>query len=185
MGYSTKCYEPSQQPRFPHGRTLAERARIVVQVWIYQERLHLVPIEHVSALPFPSTATGDSPEEGFIDALAAVDLVRNSTVDTLAPLDLEAIVMARIEGCVNLKFSESVLNSGVDSLRMSLTICTDVRYPKRMDDHHHKTLSYLPVEIALALQQSPSLIAEAIAAFYEREPVSLRVRQLSVRIVKD
>ena len=60
-----------------------------------------------------------------------------------------------------------------------LTVYIAGRYPQKIEEHHHKTLTYLPVEIALALQQSPSLIAEAIAAFYEREPVSLRVRFMS------
>lgn len=53
------------------------------------------------------------------------------------------------------------------------------RYPKRMEDHHHKTLAYLPTEIALALEDSPGLVAEAICAFYEREPSTLRVRSYS------
>jgi hypothetical protein len=54
----------------------------------------------------------------------------------------------------------------------------ECRYPGRIEEHHHKTLAYLPTDIALALSDSPGLVAEAIAAFYEREPQTLRVRLL-------
>ena len=80
--------------------------------------------------------------------------------------------MARIEGCV-------ISCRPADSSRLGTDTLTTTRYPQKMEDHHHKTLTYLPVEIALALQHSPSLIAEAIAAFYEREPANLRVGILS------
>lgn len=42
----------------------------------------------------------------------------------------------------------------------------------------HRTLTYLPTEIALALEMDPALAAEAVAAFYEREPGTLKVRLL-------
>lgn len=74
------------------------------QVWIYQGRLHLIPIHHVSTLPFSATPTPtlqetSEEEEGFLDRLAAIALVRDDTIDTLAPSDLEAIVLERISGC--------------------------------------------------------------------------------------
>lgn len=49
-------------------------------------------------------------------------------------------------------------------------------YPAKVDEHHHKTIAYLPREVALALSDSPGLAAEAIGAFYERDPDGLRVR---------
>jgi hypothetical protein len=48
-------------------------------------------------------------------------------------------------------------------------------YPAKIREHHHRTLTYLPTEIALALEDSPELIAEAVKAFYEREPDTLKV----------
>lgn len=39
----------------------------------------------------------------------------------------------------------------------------------------HSTLAYLPTDIALALESDPALAAEAVKAFYEREPATLKV----------
>lgn len=50
------------------------------------------------------------------------------------------------------------------------------RYPGKIEEHHHKTISYLPRDVALALSDSPGLVAEAIGAFYARDPDGLRVR---------
>lgn len=136
-------------------------------MWIYQERLHLVPIEHTSPIPFPSSSTFEPPEEGFLDRVTAIELVRDSSVLTQAPTDLESIVWSRIDGFV-----------AILSLVLVLILCYS--YPGKISDHHHKTLTYLPVEIALALQDNPGLIAEAIAAFYERDPTGLRVRTISI-----
>lgn len=69
-------------------------------MWIHQQRLHLVPLSHTSSIPFPSTTAFSEEEEGFIDSAAAIELVRDTAVDTLAPADLEAIVWDRIKGYV-------------------------------------------------------------------------------------
>ena len=70
------------------------------QVWIYQEKLHLVPIEHTSALPFStdSPSTADPSNEGFLDRVQALNLVRDPAVATLAPQALQDLVWARING---------------------------------------------------------------------------------------
>lgn len=63
--------------------------------------------------------------------------------------------------------------------RPSLTSPISLRphsYPAKIREHHHHTLAYLPTDVALALSDSPSLIAEAVGAFYEREPGMLKVR---------
>ncbi|GAA5924061.1 uncharacterized protein JCM15063_005536 [Sporobolomyces koalae] len=120
------------------------------RLWIYQGRLHLIPLDHKSEMPF---AQGDStlnpsfdPEEdGFLDRSTAVELVRDSQINTLAPEDVQEAVWARIKG-----------------------------YPRQADEHHHNTLTYLPTDLALALEDSPQLITEAVGAFYERDPAMLR-----------
>ena len=71
------------------------------QVWIHRGRLHLVGIEHLSELPFEKqggSASFEPEEEGFLDRLTAISLVRDPAVDTLAPKELEDIVFARIDG---------------------------------------------------------------------------------------
>ncbi|GAA6015651.1 hypothetical protein JCM10207_008160 [Rhodosporidiobolus poonsookiae] len=127
------------------------------RVWIHNGRLHLVPLSHRSDLPFSSSSSSADPssstlnpsfdpdEEGFIDRAQAIELVRDDKVDTLAPREVEEAVWARIDG-----------------------------YPAKMDEHHHRTLAYLPTDIALALEDSPELVTEAVKAFYEREPGTLR-----------
>ena len=153
------------------------------RVWIHHGRLHLVPLEHTSPVPFADTgaarSTGDVPlnpsfdpdDDAFLDRAAAIRLVRDPTVDTLAPPDVEAAVWARIDGCVHL----------------CLPLRTEARadappwhsYPAEIKEHHHRTLAYLPTDIALAFADDPSLIAEAVGAFYQREPATLRVRRSS------
>ncbi|SGY66455.1 BQ5605_C004g02676 [Microbotryum silenes-dioicae] len=119
------------------------------RVWIHQGRLHLVPLQHTSSIPFDPKATPsleDDPEsQAFIDHTTAIELVQDPNVDTLAPKEVEELVWARIEG-----------------------------YPDKVQQHLHKSLAYLPLDIVLALEDSPSLIAEAVAAFYEREPDTLK-----------
>ncbi|KAL8276826.1 hypothetical protein RQP46_010757 [Phenoliferia psychrophenolica] len=121
------------------------------RVWIHQQQLHLVPLEHSSTLPFAASAsdsasaTDDPSNEGFLDRVQALNLVRDPSIPTVAPKALQDIVWARING-----------------------------YPAKIDEHHHKTIAYLPREVALALSDSPGLAAEAIGAFYERDPDGLR-----------
>ncbi|GAA5932072.1 hypothetical protein JCM3775_004233 [Rhodotorula graminis] len=121
------------------------------RVWIHQGRLHLVPLDHTSPVPFADTAAEplnpsfDPDDDTFLDRAAAILLVRDPNVDTLAPPDVEAAVWARIDG-----------------------------YPAKIKEHHHRTLAYLPTDIALALADDPTLIAEAVGAFYQREPATLR-----------
>ncbi|BGP29278.1 hypothetical protein JCM10296v2_001016 [Rhodotorula toruloides] len=118
------------------------------RVWIYRGELHLIPLEHKSVLSFEEQSMNpsfDPEEEGFLDRVTALELVRDEKVETRAAKEVEEAVWARIAG-----------------------------YPGKIKEHHHRTLTYLPTDIALALAASPSLVAEAIAAFYEREPGTLR-----------
>lgn len=73
-----------------------------LQVWIHNAHLHLVPLDHTSPLPFNSatstSANFDAEEEGYLDRIEAIQLVRDSTIDTQAPAALEQIVWARIAG---------------------------------------------------------------------------------------
>ncbi|GAA5826266.1 hypothetical protein JCM11251_007231 [Rhodosporidiobolus azoricus] len=121
------------------------------RVWIYRGHLHLIPLTHRSSLPFPSGGSEtlnpsfDADEEGFLDRATALELVRDEKVETRSSKEVEEAVWARIAG-----------------------------YPAKAEEHHHRTLAYLPTDIALALSDSPELVAEAIKAFYEREPATLK-----------
>ncbi|BGP13187.1 hypothetical protein JCM10213_000233 [Rhodosporidiobolus nylandii] len=121
------------------------------RVWLYRGHLHLIPLTHKSPLPFESSSSAtlnpsfDADEDAFLDRATAIELVRDENVDTRAPKEVEEAVWARISS-----------------------------YPDKIREHHHRTLAYLPTEIALALQESPELVAEAVKAFYGREPGTLR-----------
>ncbi|GAA5914204.1 hypothetical protein JCM6882_004750 [Rhodosporidiobolus microsporus] len=121
------------------------------RVWIYRGHLHLIPLSHRSSLPFPSSGSDnlnpsfDADEEGFLDRATALEVLRDESVETKASAEVEEAVWARVSG-----------------------------YPAKAEEHHHRTLAYLPTDVALALSDSPELVAEAIKAFYEREPESLR-----------
>jgi hypothetical protein len=72
-----------------------------------------------------------------------------SDTDTRAPTAVEDIIFSRI-----------------------------ANYPTAIGTEHlHKALAYLPDEIVLILQEQPSLIAPAVTAFYERDPVQLKACQ--------
>ncbi|KAM0755174.1 SGT1-domain-containing protein [Meredithblackwellia eburnea MCA 4105] len=121
------------------------------RVWIHQGHLHLIPLKHSSASPFPETSTSTSnanfdQDEAYLDRMEAVALVLNPDIHTRAPKQVEEAVWRRING-----------------------------YPNKTDsDHLHKTLAYLPEEIVLALLEDPALVSEAVKAFYERDPEGIR-----------
>lgn len=139
----------------------------------------MIPLEHKSALPFTNAADDstlnpsfDPDEDGFLDRATALDLVRNEAVDTLAPQPVQDAVWARIDGCVPPPFPDN-------GIREPTISSSSHSYPAKIREHHHNSLAYLPTDVALALSDSPSLIAEAVGAFYEREPGMLKVCLLS------
>ncbi|KIM48351.1 hypothetical protein M413DRAFT_440079 [Hebeloma cylindrosporum] len=128
------------------------------RVWIYNSRLHLIPLLHVSPgsrkryrRPFPGGADSDDEDarpgddDTFISAEDAVKFVRDPSIDTYAPPDVEKIVWQRIAG-----------------------------YPDAAKNHVHSTKAYLPIDIAKALTVNPSLIQKAVETFYTRDGIQLR-----------
>jgi hypothetical protein len=85
----------------------------IIQVWIYGSHLHLVPLLHVSPPSrdghrrrFPNSKDtedkddniGQLEDEDWITAQDALTLVRDPTVDTQAPSEVEQLVWQRISG---------------------------------------------------------------------------------------
>ncbi|KAH9947701.1 SGT1-domain-containing protein [Amylocystis lapponica] len=127
------------------------------RVWIYASHLHLVPPSHVSA---PSSKPrrhkyynaqesddeGDvADDEDFLTAEDSLKLVRDPSVDTTAPPDVEKLVWQRISG-----------------------------YPSAARQHVHTTSVYIPVDIAKALSVDPSLVQKPVETFYTRDALQLR-----------
>lgn len=119
--------------------------------------MHLIPLSHVSPPSKRPRIPGGrehedenhfaaDEEDEYIAIEDALPLVRDASVDTLAPKAVEDIVWQRI----------SV-------------------YPGAARNHVHTTMAYLPVDIARALTVDQSLIQKPIETFYTRDAIHLRV----------
>jgi len=89
----------------------------VPQVWIYNSRLHLIPLTHISPpsrkrqrRKLPGAADSDNEDadigddDSFIAIEDAVKLVRDPLISTLAPEDVERLVWERIAGLAFLRW---------------------------------------------------------------------------------
>ncbi|KAG5648215.1 hypothetical protein DXG03_006170 [Asterophora parasitica] len=129
------------------------------RVWIYSSHLHLIPISHVSPpsrkryrRQFPGANEDEDrdslnieDDDEFISAQDAITLLRDPSVQTIAPPDVENTVWRRIS-----------------------------QYPAAARNHVHKTKAYIPIDIAKALGRSPSLVQKAVETFYTRDAIQLR-----------
>ncbi|KAK2462036.1 hypothetical protein APHAL10511_006499 [Amanita phalloides] len=128
------------------------------RVWIYDSRLHLVPLSHTSP---PSTRVRrrklpglpESDDEGlndeddseWISADDALKLVRDPNQCTFASAAVEKLVWKRISG-----------------------------YPAALKNHVHVTKAWIPIDIARALVDNPALVQRAVETFYTRDAIQLR-----------
>ncbi|KAJ7139770.1 SGT1 protein-domain-containing protein [Mycena epipterygia] len=111
------------------------------RVWIYSSQLHLIPLSHVS----PPDDEGEDDQEDFIAVEDSLRILRDESVDTLAPVDVQNAVWGRITG-----------------------------YPGAARNHVHATKAYIPLDIARALASNPSLIQKPVETFYTRDAIQLR-----------
>ncbi|KAG6820765.1 hypothetical protein H0H93_012029 [Arthromyces matolae] len=130
------------------------------RVWIYNSRLHLIPLSHTSPpsrrrhrrqlLGVNEDESRDNEgieddDDEYVCAQDAIKLVRDPSVHTFAPDAVQELVWHRIFG-----------------------------YPSATHNHMHKTKAYLPKDVANALLQSPFLVQKAVETFYTRDAVQLR-----------
>jgi hypothetical protein len=104
-------------------------------------------------------------DEDFLTPPDAVKLVRDASVVTEAPRDVESAVWRRIAGYV-LRAS-----GGHTSIHGRTT-----RYPAAARQHVHTTKAWLPADIARALSADPALVQKPVETFYTRDAIQLRVR---------
>lgn len=126
------------------------------RVWIYNSRLHLVPIVHMSspATKGHQSETSASYDNGYEDdhtkrILSLEDatvLVRDPLITTIAPKAVETSVWKRISG-----------------------------YPAMLRNHVHTARAYIPIDIVKALAVHPSLIQKAVEIFYTRDALQLNL----------
>ncbi|KAF8845344.1 SGT1-domain-containing protein [Paxillus ammoniavirescens] len=136
------------------------------RVWIHRGRLHLIPLSHVSAPNKPRRRRNtpgakesdnedhiaDENDDGYLAVEDALPLVRDVSLDILAPKAVEDAVWQRISG-----------------------------YPGAARKHVHTSKAYLPVDIARALTVDPSLIQKPIETFYTRDAIQLRAAHKMAR----
>ncbi|XP_055623997.1 protein ecdysoneless [Toxorhynchites rutilus septentrionalis] len=48
-------------------------------------------------------------------------------------------------------------------------------FPDKIEEDHHRATLYVPVGVAAALKENPQLISAAVLAFYNRDPIDLKV----------
>ncbi|KIM67044.1 hypothetical protein SCLCIDRAFT_1210513 [Scleroderma citrinum Foug A] len=134
----------------------------VNRVWIYGSRLHLIPLSHVSApnkkrhRPRMAAVMDEDDESPTDDSYVTVDdalsLVRDTTIDTLAPKEVEDATWKRVSN-----------------------------YPDAARLHVHSTKAYLPIDIARALSVDPSLVQKPVETFYTRDAMQLRAAHRMTR----
>lgn len=115
-----------------------------VQVLITNGRLHLVPLEYTSPLP-PKMQEGD--EETEEDGYIAPEEALRLVLDP----SIDTLAPAAVEQAVWSRIA-----------------------PLPSSTHAHRTIAYLPSEIATALRAQPQLVAAAVRTFYERDPIQLK-----------
>ncbi|KIL70987.1 hypothetical protein M378DRAFT_66554 [Amanita muscaria Koide BX008] len=128
------------------------------RVWIYNSRLHLLPLSHISPpsrrkhrrkLPGRSESDDEDltveDDNEWISANDAANVIMDPFIDTFAPEAVEKLVWQRISG-----------------------------YPAALKDHVHVTKAWIPVDVAKALTTDLSLVQRAVEAFYTRDALELR-----------
>lgn len=120
------------------------------RVWIYQGRLHIIPLEYSSLSGSGKTRPKDdedveNDEVDTINLLEAVEIIRNPNINTLAAFDIEHAALERTK-----------------------------KYPEAARQHIHHTKAYVPREIAMALLGSPELVQKAVETFYTRDALQMR-----------
>ncbi|KAF8624765.1 hypothetical protein AX15_005659 [Amanita polypyramis BW_CC] len=139
------------------------------RVWIYNSRLHLVPLSHLSPpsrrvhrrklpglLESDSEGPSDEDDSEWLSTNDAVKLVRDSIYDTFAPSIVEKLVWQRISG-----------------------------YPAALKNHIHVSKAWIPIDVAKALAINPSLVQRAVEMFYTRDALQLRAAHRMSRFPPD
>ncbi|KAF7339943.1 Protein ecdysoneless [Mycena venus] len=133
------------------------------RVWIYGSQLHLLPLLHVSPpsrkrqrrkLPGrnDSDDEAEDDQEDFLCVEDALKILRDESIDTLAPTEVQNAVWARTNG-----------------------------YPAAAKNHVHATKAYIPLDIARALASDPTLIQKPVETFYTRDAIQLRAAHRMAR----
>lgn len=107
--------------------------------------MHLIPLEHISDAPQRSSAAIDADDSGSL-----------TTSDALA-------LLADTKHSSVLRASEQIQQAVKQRIGSTLSA-----------PHAHNAVATLPSGVAQALLGDPSLVSEAVAAFYERDALQLR-----------
>ncbi|XP_058054224.1 protein ecdysoneless [Anopheles bellator] len=92
---------------------------------------------------------------------------QTATGTDCSPTDMEAAIAA-VRGPEGRKFcvTEEVARCVRDRIE---------DFPSKISEHHHRATVYVPVGVAAVLRENPQLVAPAVLAFRNRDPIDLKV----------
>ena len=106
---------------------------------------------------------GNDDDDEWLNVQDALGALRSRDL-TEAPAEVEEAVWKRISGYV---MNVQIMLKHLAIIRNS--------YPGAALQHVHVAKAFLPIDIAKALSQSPSLVQRAVETFYTRDASQLRV----------
>lgn len=111
-------------------------------------------------------ASTDNGDDGYLGIGDALPLLRDPTVDSVAPEEVEVLVWERIS-----RYG----TPQITRLSRNIIRTRSYSYPEAAHQHTHRCKAYLPRDIVAALSVEPSLIQRAVETFYTRDAIQLRV----------
>ncbi|KAJ1529564.1 hypothetical protein ONE63_006336 [Megalurothrips usitatus] len=108
------------------------------------QRVYLYQGE-VHFIPFTDGKRPENESKQIISVSSAIDRIRSSPQITRASQPIQDAINDRIDG-----------------------------YPEKIKENLHRTTIHVPAEISVLLKDNPSLIAPAVRAFCERDPIDKR-----------
>ncbi|CAG2055579.1 unnamed protein product [Timema podura] len=133
-------------PKWANPETCEQR------VYLYRGGLHMVPL------------TEGNSQEHVLEVKEAVAQVRRDPTRTLVHPNIQEAVFQKIAGLVPTAHQNFQLNETTSS-----------RYPGKVAEHLHRATAYVPVGVATLLKSRPNLVALAVRAFCNRDPIDMKV----------
>nr|CAD7592661.1 unnamed protein product [Timema genevievae] len=133
-------------PKWANPETCEQR------VYLYRGGLHMVPL------------TEGNSQEHVLEVKEAVAQVRRDPTRTLVHPNIQEAVFQKIAGLIPTAHQNFQLNETTSS-----------RYPGKVAEHLHRATAYVPVGVATLLKSRPNLVALAVRAFCNRDPIDMKV----------
>nr|CAD7195333.1 unnamed protein product [Timema douglasi] len=145
-------------PKWANPETCEQR------VYLYRGGLHMVPL------------TEGNSQEHVLEVKEGVARVRRDPTGTLVQPNIQEAVFQKIAGWTHDCPVLPQANYGTLSLNSNFLIpTTSSRYPGKVTELLHRATAYVPVGVATLLKSRPNLVALAVRAFCNRDPIDMKV----------